>query len=264
MVLNFANFQTMPVKSIIFLVIVMHIGSLTNAQTVRIEYIAHASFKLSYHEKSLLIDPFADTIWIGYKFPKNITADAVLITHPHYDHDGGRFRGIEPYWEDQLQIIEEAGTYTIGEFKITGLKGKHSDPYGKEFGQKNIIWLIEVAGLKLVHLGDNGPLTLTNYNAIGTPDILFVPIDSDFHILKADELEVVLNMLNPKIIVPMHYRLPDLEKEGFPKGGLGEIDPYLDGKDVSKLKGNSELFGKTNLPDDQQIIVFQHSIDVKK
>ncbi len=236
------------------------------AQKVKVEYIAHASFKLSYNEKSLLIDPFADTIWIGYKFPKDISADVVLISHPHYDHDGGRFRGIQPDWEDRIQIIEETGTYTVGDFRMTGLKGKHSDPYGKEFGQKNIIWVIEVAGLKLVHFGDNGPLTPANYNAIGKPDILFAPIDSEYHILKADELEVVLNSLDPKIIVSMHYRLPDLEKDGFPKGGLGEIDPFLEGKDKDfiRLQGNTKIFEKAALPDHQQIIVFQHSKDVKR
>ena len=84
-----------------------------HAQKIKVEYIAHASFKISYNEKSLLIDPFADTTWIGYKFPKNIRADAALISHPHYDHDGGRFRGVTPYWEDQLEIIEDPGDFQI-------------------------------------------------------------------------------------------------------------------------------------------------------
>ena len=250
-------------KSTLLLIIVF-LSTCSQAQEVKVDYIAHASFKISYNEKSLLVDPFADTIWIGYKFPKNITADAALISHPHYDHDGGRFRGVKPYWEDQLEIIEDEGSYQIGDFKITGLKGKHCDPYGKEFDQKNTIWVIEVAGLKMVHIGDNGPLTTAHYRTIGTPDILFAPIDSDYHILKADELEVVLNTLKPKVIVPMHYRLPDLEEEGSPSGGLGEIDPYLEGKNAKILTGNTTLFSVKTIPDNGQIIVFQHSKDVVK
>jgi len=229
---------------------------------VTVEYIAHASFKISYGDKSLLIDPYADTTWIGYYFPKNITADAALITHPHYDHDGGRFRGIKPYWEDQLQIIEEVGAYQVGDFKITGLKGKHCDPYGKEFDQKNTIWVIEVAEMKFVHIGDNGPLTQEHYDAIGTPDIFFVPIDGDHHILKPDELKVVLTTLNPRVTVPMHYRLPDLEDEGLPRGGLGPIDPYLEGKEVEKLDGNTKMFSTASLSDSKPIVVFEHSKDV--
>ena len=61
--------------------------------SIEIEYIAHASFLLHYEGKTLLLDPFADTTWISYSFPPNITADAIFSTHPHYDHDGGIFRG---------------------------------------------------------------------------------------------------------------------------------------------------------------------------
>ncbi len=231
-------------------------------QEIQVEYIAHAAFKISHNDKSLLIDPYADTTWIGYFFPKNISADAALITHPHYDHDGGRFRGIKPYWEDQLEIIEEPGKYQVGDFKITGLKGKHCDPYGKEFDQKNTIWVIEVAGLKLVHIGDNGPLTQEHYDAIGTPDLFFVPIDGDHHILKPDELEEVLSTLNPRVAIPMHYRLPDLERDGFPRGGLREIDPYLEGKQHDKLASNTKTFSKSTLSTNSGIVVFQHSEDV--
>lgn len=234
-------------------------------QELTIEYIAHASFKLSYEGSSLLIDPYADTIWIGYRFPKNIKANAVLISHPHYDHDGGRFRGITPYWESQMEIIEDPGKYEVGAFKIRGISGKHSDPYGKEFGQKNIIWLIEVAGITLVHLGDNEGLQNSHYQAIDNPDILFAPIDGDYHILKEDEIAVVVNNLMPRILVPMHYRLPDLEDPGFPKGGLGEIDPYLNQKqNVVKLESHRLKLAKNDLPNSWQIMVFQHSPDVTR
>ncbi|MEP5614397.1 MAG: MBL fold metallo-hydrolase [Cyclobacteriaceae bacterium] len=249
-------------KFILLLFPVLLLSCATSPPKVKVEYIAHASFKISYEDKSLLIDPYADTTWIGYYFPKNIIADAALITHPHYDHDGGRFRGIKPYWEDQLQIIEEVGSYQVGDFKITGLKGKHCDPYGKEFDQKNTIWVIEVAEMKFVHIGDNGPLTQEHYDAIGTPDLFFVPIDGDHHILKPDELEVVLKTLNPTVTIPMHYRLPDLEDEGLPRGGLGPIDPYLVGKSVEKLAGNTKLFSTEMLIDSKPIIVFEHSKDV--
>src|SRR5439155_13367212 len=57
---------------------------------VTIEYIAHACFRVtSPSGKQLLIDPYASRVWIGYDFPPDIHADAILISHPHYDHDGG-------------------------------------------------------------------------------------------------------------------------------------------------------------------------------
>jgi len=207
-----------------------------------------------------LLDPYADKIWIGYDFPKNITADAVLSTHPHYDHDGGQFLGHTLYWKDKIPFYQEPGIYKIGDFKITGIKGKHCDPYGKEFGQKNTIWKIEVDDHTLVHLGDNGPLTTENYKAIDQVDILFIPIDAQYHILKKEELEVVLTTIKPNTIIPMHYRIPALEIDPSKPEDLGGIDPYLKGKtNVKKLQGNISRFDSHTSEHSQQIVVFKHS-----
>src|SRR5580765_782786 len=59
---------------------------------------------------------------------------------------------------------------------------------GKEFGQINTIWLLKVGGLRIVHLGDNGPLTEGAAGAIDHVDVLMMPIDSQYHILKADQI----------------------------------------------------------------------------
>jgi hypothetical protein len=56
-------------------------------RTVTLEYIAHACFRVtSPAGTQVLIDPYASRVWLGYDFPPNIHADAVLISHPHYDH----------------------------------------------------------------------------------------------------------------------------------------------------------------------------------
>ena len=234
------------------------LGQQNNELTI--EYLAHASFKITYGKTTILLDPYADKIWLGYNFPEDISADVILSTHPHYDHDGGQFLGKTPYWQDKIPFYQNPGTYTIGDFKITGIKGKHCDPYGKEFGQKNTIWKIEVKGYTLVHLGDNGPLTQENYEAIGTVDILFVPIDAQFHILKEEELEVVLETIQPNMIIPMHYRIPELEVDPNKPEDLGDIDPYLIGrKNVKRLQGNIDVFNSHSFERPQQIVVFKHS-----
>lgn len=241
---------------------VSHKQTPTNLQPtdVLIEYIAHASFKLSHKNHSILLDPFADHVWIGYDFPKGITTDAIFSTHPHYDHDGGLFRGMHPYWEGKIPFNQNPGNYAVGDFKITGIEGRHCDPYGKEFGQTNTIWLIEVAGLRIAHWGDNAPITDSIAAALTDIDVLMVPIDDLNHILKKEELAEVLRRVNPKIIVPMHYKIADLEKRpGQPKA-LGTIDKYFqDLQNVTFLKGNTYVLNKTTLPEKQGYLVFQHS-----
>ena len=66
---------------------------------IEIEYIAHAAFLLRAEDGTeLLIDPYASRVWLGYDWPRGIEPDAVLITHPHYDHDAGRYREMPFPW----------------------------------------------------------------------------------------------------------------------------------------------------------------------
>ena len=103
---------------------------------IEIEYVAHASFILRAPDGTeLLLDPYASRVWLGYDWPEGIQPDAVLITHPHYDHDAGRYRGMPFPWGSEVAVVDAPGTHTFGPFTVTGVEGKHADPYGREFGQ---------------------------------------------------------------------------------------------------------------------------------
>src|SRR5206468_9699758 len=124
-----------------------------------VEYIAHACFRVtSPSGQQVLIDPYASRVWLGYDFPPSVRADAVLISHPHYDHDGGEAMGRPIPWAANTPVLRQPGTNQIGDITVVGYGGKHAEPWGKEFGESNTIWLIKIAGLRMVHLGDNGPL----------------------------------------------------------------------------------------------------------
>ena len=231
-----------------------------NEQKLKIEYIAHASFKLTYDDHTLLLDPYADTTWIGYYFPRDIEADAIFSTHPHYDHDGGIFRNLEPYWQGQIPFYQDPGNYIEQSFKIEGIKGKHCDPYGKEFGQKNTIFIFEVADMRIVHWGDNGPLNDTLLAHLSDIDILLLPIDDTFHILKEEETKEVIAAIAPKIVVPMHYRINELESNAEHPVNLGGIDDYFTNRmNVIWLESNSVQLSKSDLPDQLKYMVFKHS-----
>src|SRR5213594_1225996 len=126
------------------------------AGQVAIEYIAHSCFRIHTAKGArLLIDPFASRVWLGYDFPRKLAADAVLITHPHYDHDADTLIGHQPPpWAPEVRVMRDPGAYKVSDVTITGIRGKHADPWGKEFGQTNTIWLLELDGLRIAHLGD--------------------------------------------------------------------------------------------------------------
>jgi L-ascorbate metabolism protein UlaG (beta-lactamase superfamily) len=232
-----------------------------NPGEVAIESIAHACFRIhSAAGSRILIDPYASRVWLGYDFPQELAADAVLITHPHFDHDGGEFIGREVPWTPETCVLREPGSYTVADFHIIGIRGKHADPWGKEFGQKNTIWRIGVDGLRIAHLGDNGPLTDDNVRDLGRVDILMVPIDAREHILKNAEVEAIRRTLQPLVLIPMHYRNPNLEHSTDSPRGLGPIDPWLaDQNNVTRLKSNYTIFTTSSLTAPERIVVFQHS-----
>src|SRR5262249_10937237 len=191
----------------------------------------HACFRIhSPAGTRLLIDPYVSRVWLGYELPSILTVDAILITHPHSDHDAGEFMGRKVPWTPEMRVLRDPGAYKVGDIHITGIRGKHSEPWGKEFGQKNTIWLLEVAGLRIAHLGDNGPLTPANIRELGRVDILMMPIDAQHHILKEPEVQGIRQALQPRILIPMHYRIPDLEASADTPQLLGPITPWLAGE----------------------------------
>ena len=232
------------------------------AGQVAIEYIAHSCFRIhTARGARLLIDPFASRLWLGYDFRRKLAADAVLITHPHYDHDADVLIGHQPPpWAPDVRVLRDPGAYKVSNVTITGIRGKHADPWGKEFGQTNTIWLLELDGLRIAHMGDNDPLTEANLQELGRVDILMMPIDAKHHILKEAEIQAIRKALRPRILIPMHYRLPDLEPSGDTPEGLGEISPWLAGQDnVVQLESNIATFTAGSLLPSQVVVVFPHS-----
>jgi L-ascorbate metabolism protein UlaG (beta-lactamase superfamily) len=234
--------------------------SAAGTNTVRVEYIAHACFRLtSPSGKHILIDPFASRVWIGYDFPANIHADAVLISHPHYDHDGGEAMRRKVPWSRDTPVFRHPGTNQIGDVTVIGFRGRHADPWGKEFGQSNTVWLVEIAGLRIVHPGDNGPLREELIRQLGRVDVLMLPIESQSHILKPDEISAIRKRLAPRVLIPMHYKHEDLERVPGKPEDLGGIDEWARAEaGVRYLPTHQHEFSSRTLPKSSDVLIFQH------
>jgi L-ascorbate metabolism protein UlaG (beta-lactamase superfamily) len=218
----------------------------------------------SYGEPKVTPPSLISTLSDLTSFPEELARDAILITHPHFDHDGGEFIGRMVPWTPEVRVLRDPRNYTVGDFHITGIRGKHADPWGKEFGQKNTIWRIEVSGLRIGHLGDNGPLTESNVRELGRVDILMMPIDARAHILKHYEVQAIRRTIRPRVLIPMHYRHPDLESSEDSPQGLGPIDPWLAAmKSVTRLESHYALFTTGSPKAGERIVVFQHSPKVR-
>lgn len=166
------------------------------------------------HEATVVIDPFDGPAEranpaqrdekIGLKTP-SFSADILLITHHHSDHNNIEAIKGNPF------LIESPGEYEAKGVFVMGIDSFHDDVQGKERG-KNTIYTIEAEDIRICHLGDFGQKQLTDeqLELIGKADILMIPIGGTFTI-DSSEASKVIGQIEPKIVIPMHYALPKLK-----------------------------------------------------
>lgn len=236
-----------------------------SSPAVTIEYIAHASFRITTAAgTSLMVDPYESRWWLGYDFPPDLPpTDAVLLSHPHPDHDGGYAAGLDVAWGPEVAVLTDPGRYQFDDVRVIGVRGQHAAPYGEEFGRKNTIWIVEAGGLRIVHIGDNGPLTEAVADQIGPVDILLLPVDDLEHILSHEDVEAYRERLDPAFVIPMHYRHADLEVDPGSPSDLGGIDGWLAGQErVRRLEANTWTVHSASPAEPQAVVVFEHSPQV--
>lgn len=201
-----------------------------------------AAFKIKGKSAALIIDPF-DPSFTGLKIPKDLSADLVLVSHQHNDHN------YTAAVLDQPLVIAGPGEYEAKGVGVLGVRTYHDDSSGSQRG-KNTVYKVLLDGVSLVHLGDLGhTLSSDQVDQIGRCDVLMVPVGSMYTIGSQVAAKVVAQ-LEPKVVIPMHYKLPDLKfellgVEGFLKemGALGVVP-------VPKLS-----ITKEKLPEETQVVL---------
>lgn len=224
------------------LVLVLTLSSSLFAQTPKIEYIAHAAFILESSQGTrVIIDPYHSYKQMGFTFPEAIAADAVLITHPHYDHDGSQ------YFSKNTPIYRDVGRYQINDIQFYGISSKHSfaEQIGKSGNQNyNTIWVVELDGVRIAHLGDNG-----------VPSAEEVSLLQDVDYIIGHPQDAYYSLFTDKTYIPNHYLLPEVTKH---TNWMKPVAGWLEGKsDVSKLESNS--YTPTVKDTAGKILVFQPS-----
>jgi L-ascorbate metabolism protein UlaG (beta-lactamase superfamily) len=151
--------------------------------------------------------------------PDNVSADLVICSHRHTDHtrvdlikDAGKVKKTLVYGVDGDQVgkqkwneVKEAKfkdvTYTI-------VGTYHDDTQGLKRGLNSVI-ILEIDGLRIVHLGDLGhTLTEAQIKKIGKVDVLMVPVGGIYTLNGSDAKEVVEQLTPTRYILPMHYGTP--------------------------------------------------------
>jgi L-ascorbate metabolism protein UlaG (beta-lactamase superfamily) len=201
-----------------------------------IKFLGHASFLLTSQDGLRIItDPYKPGCFDGgIKYdPITEEADIVTISHEHDDHNCTDIQGNPVF-------VRGAGKKELKGVPIEGTDVFHDTSGGKERGA-NTVFKMTIDGIKIVHLGDLGhPLSDQAVKNIGAVDILFVPVGGYFTI-DAAAAETVIEKLNPKIVVPMHFKT---EKCGFP---IASVNEFTKNKQIKEFDSEFEM-NKENLP----------------
>ena len=182
---------------------------------VEVTWLGHGSFKIKdvLDNRVIYIDPF--------RINDCEPADAVLITHPHYDHCSiedlkkivvpktvilappdcqSKFQGRMDFRDS---VIMGAGkNITLGNIDIEAVPAYNTN---KKFHLKDNEWLgyvIDINSKRIYHAGDTDAIPeMKNLRNI---DIALLPV-SGTYVMTAEEAAEAVKMFEPKLAIPMHY-----------------------------------------------------------
>ncbi len=208
-----------------------------------ITWLGHSCFMIKGKNAVVITDPYSPKL--GYSLGKP-TAHIVTVSHQHEGHSYVQGIGGEP------KIVTRPGEYEIGGVLIIGIATFHDNDKGTDRG-KNIVYLMEIDDLMVCHLGDLGHvLTADQVEEMGNVDVLLLPVGGGSTISAPMAAEVV-RQLEPKAVVPMHYKTPAISREMEP------VERFLKEIGVNQITPQTELsITKSNLPISMQVFLLSY------
>ncbi|MBN1937854.1 MAG: MBL fold metallo-hydrolase [Anaerolineae bacterium] len=205
-----------------------------------IDWYGQACFRIREGRVAIVTDPYDR----GPDIPlPRVRAD--IVTASCVPEDADRPRGIR----GSPRILQSAGEYEIGEVFVTGISTllKRTNP-----PQNNVVFVYDFDGLTVCHLGRIDDLLQQNQvEVLNAVDVLFIPIDSE-RTLTADQAAELMQMIEPRIVIPMHLDPTRLEHDP------ASVVHLLHAVGVDKAPTEETLRLRAgHLPEETQIILLE-------
>jgi L-ascorbate metabolism protein UlaG (beta-lactamase superfamily) len=211
---------------------------------MEITWYGHSCFRLSERGVAIVTDPFNEEL--GYVRPR-IRADVVTISHDHPGHNCRvGFRG-------RPRFFGGPGEYEVKGVFITGIATFHDGRRGASRG-RNSVFVFDFNGVSICHLGDLGHVLDQNQvQALSDVSVLLIPVGG-LHTIDAPKAAEVISMVEPRLVVPMHYATP---KE---KPGLQKVDKFLKEMGLAPVTPEPQLrVIKSSLPNQTQVVLLDYA-----
>ncbi|MEM1367556.1 MAG: MBL fold metallo-hydrolase [Cyanobacteria bacterium P01_H01_bin.15] len=209
---------------------------------VSIRYFGHTCFLFRGDGIRILVNPFEPLgCTVGYRRPQP-TVDLVLVSSTLLDEGAAGDLPGDP------KILFESGVYQVNNRRIQGINTERNTDAGRRFAP-NVIWRWKQGGVKIVHMGGAlAPIEFEQKILIGTPDILLLPVGGGAKAYAPEQAKAVVDVLNPKIVIPTQYRTAAADEDNCDIVGLDEFLTLMKGSSVSRLNSDTLNISSGGVP----------------
>jgi L-ascorbate metabolism protein UlaG (beta-lactamase superfamily) len=189
---------------------------------MQIQYFGLSSFKITTKEAVTITDPFHKDSGLT---PPRGAADILILAEL-----GNKLYSAASGISGEPFLMDTPGEYDLKGVTVTGIPMKQEDKYVTAF-------LIESEDLRILNLTHIKEWTMKEdeIEELGEIDILILPVGGNT-VLSASAAAKVVNEVEPKIVIPAHYKMSGL---------ILDVDP-LD-KFIKEMGGKSETSEKLNI-----------------
>ncbi len=212
---------------------------------MEITWYGHSCFRLTERNfVTVVTDPF-DSKKIGYE-PLKLKAEIVTISH---DAPGHNFSDAV---KGSTHVLTGPGEFEIGGVFITAVQTDGAAKKSKD-RVRNTVYVFDYDGITVAHLGDLQQIpTQSEVELLGTVNVALVPVGGGTSLNAAKAAEVV-SMLEPNLVVPMHYSTPDSKVD------LESINKFLKEMGLSKPEPQPLLkVTRSGLPEETHVVVLDY------
>jgi L-ascorbate metabolism protein UlaG (beta-lactamase superfamily) len=216
---------------------------------MEILWYGHSFFRLKDRNVTVVTDPYDKTLGLALPHPR---ADIVTVSHdsPHHSY----IRGVK----GDFKVIDGPGEYEINGVFVTGLHMVPVKKSGQEeagISSRNTVFVIYIEDLAICHLGDlNHVPTQNQVEDLDNIDVLLVPVGGQ-NALSAGQAAEVISLIEPQIVIPMHYHLPDLSIK------LDPLSKFLKEMGLTKDDTVDSLkITRSGLPEETQVVLLEAKV----
>lgn len=220
--------------------------------SLSVQWLGHTCFLFTGAGVRVLVNPFR-TLGCTAKYrPPKVVSDVVLISSQLLDE--GAVEGLP----GNPKLIYEPGIYEFKGIKFQGTGIAHDRKGGRQFGM-NTAWSWKQGGVNIVHLGvPAAPLSFDQKVLFGRPDIALVPVGGGAKAYNAQEAKQAVQELNPKLVVPTHYRTQAADAATCDIAPLDEFLTAMQGVNVLRSNSDTISINPRNLPSQTAIQVMSY------